>query len=127
MNTVVIFNSRFGDIRAIYDGKNPLFIANDVAVALGYDDISKAIKEHCKGVTKYRFIKDDQNRKMSVRVLEKADFYRLVFNSKLKSATKYQNSIFEEILKNNCELIKSIGYDVSENKREINFISRVGQ
>lgn len=126
MSDVIIFHSPFGDIRAITeDDINPLFIAKDVTSALGYDDAISAIKQHCKGVVKHRFIKDSQGCKQSMRVLDKTDFYRLVFNSKLKSATKYQNLIFEEILKNNGDLIELIGYDVRETREKINITAKI--
>lgn len=125
MNNVIIFNSPFGDIRIISENcLDPLFVAKDVAAVLGYEDSINAIKKHCKGVVKYRLLKDSQNRKQSVRVIEKTDYYRLVFNSKSSSATKYQNLIFEEVLKKNCELVELVGYDVKGTKK-INFTSKV--
>ncbi len=122
---VIIFNSPFGDIRVIVeDHFNLLFVAKDVAAVLGYEDAINAFKQHCKGVVKYRSIKDGLNHK-HVRVIDKVDYYRLVFNSKLKSAIKYQNSIFEELLKNNCELVELVGYDVRKTRENVNITLKI--
>jgi prophage antirepressor-like protein len=44
--------SDFGKIRSIeIDGK-AYFVGSDIAKALGYQNTSKAISDHCKGVTK---------------------------------------------------------------------------
>lgn len=53
MNELQIFNNEeFGDIRTVeVDGK-PYFVGIDIARALGYSNPSKAIIQHCKGVTK---------------------------------------------------------------------------
>ena len=54
-----IFNSqKFGKIRAFQsEDSSPLFVAVDVARALGYEDPAKAIATHCKsGDTTKRFV-----------------------------------------------------------------------
>ena len=53
MNELTIFNNeRFGSVRTLVEGDTVLFCAADVARALGYTNTSKAISDHCKGVTK---------------------------------------------------------------------------
>ena len=48
----VFQNEKFGEIRIeIVNGKE-FFCANDIAKSLGYSNHSKAISDHCKGVTK---------------------------------------------------------------------------
>ncbi|PKY98895.1 hypothetical protein CYJ26_05810 [Actinomyces urogenitalis] len=42
----------FGNLRTIVDGENIYICAKDAATALGYANTNKAIKDHCKGVTK---------------------------------------------------------------------------
>lgn len=121
-----VLNSPFGNIRVIVeDHFNLLFVARDVAAVLGYEHTTNAIKQHCKGVVKFRSIKNNRNCPQSVRVIDKADYYRLVFNSKLQSAIKYQNLIFEKVLKNNCELIELIGYDTRNTQEKIKFTSNI--
>lgn len=48
MNELKIFsNQEFGDVRTIVEDDKILFCASDVAKALGYSNISKAINDHC--------------------------------------------------------------------------------
>ena len=52
MNDITIFNHLGNDIRVTTteDG-TPLFCGKDVAITLGYTNPSKAMQDHCKGVT----------------------------------------------------------------------------
>ena len=53
MEDLQIFqNSEFGNVRTLQIEGKPYFVATDVATALGYSNPRKAIKDHCKGVTK---------------------------------------------------------------------------
>ena len=85
-------------IRIITDGEHPLFVAKDVAQALGYADTVNAIKQFCRGVVKHHPIVDSLGRTQEVRVIEEPDVYRLIFGSKLDSAQKFQDWVFEEVL-----------------------------
>ncbi|WP_251154075.1 BRO family protein [Campylobacter fetus] len=59
MNEVVLFeNKDFGNIRVLGDHLKPMFVAKDVAKALGYKDTISAIKQFCKGVVKHHPISD---------------------------------------------------------------------
>ena len=52
MNKICIFeNEQFGRIRTAGTNDNPLFCLIDVARALEYANPSKAVIDHCKGVT----------------------------------------------------------------------------
>ena len=53
MNELQIFNNpEFGEIRTINENGAVLFCGSDVARALGYTNPSKALTDHCKGITK---------------------------------------------------------------------------
>lgn len=53
MNELQIFNNpEFGEIRTISENGTVLFCGSDVARALGYTNPSKALTDHCKGITK---------------------------------------------------------------------------
>ena len=55
MNELKIFNNpEFGEIRTIEENGNVLFCGSDVAKALGYSNPTKAINDHCKGITERR-------------------------------------------------------------------------
>ena len=53
-SVVSVFNFDSTAIRVLMDENDkPLFIAKDVALALGYTDTINAIKQHCNGVVKH--------------------------------------------------------------------------
>lgn len=90
------FNSH--PVRVVSDDPfNPLFVAKDVAEALGYKNSNKAINDHCKGVTK-QYPLETLGGRQSVNVICEADMYRLIFGSKLKSAVKFQDWVFSVVL-----------------------------
>ena len=97
MNELQIFNSEeFGDIRtAEIDGK-PYFVGTDVAKALGYSNPRKAILDHCKGVTKRDTPTSSGVQSMSY--INEGDLYRLIMNSKLPSAEKFESWVMDEVL-----------------------------
>ncbi|CUU79078.1 putative antirepressor%2C BRO family [Campylobacter hyointestinalis subsp. hyointestinalis] len=98
MNEVVLFkNKDFGNIRVLGDHLKPMFVAKDVAEALGYTNTNDAIQKFCKGVAK-RYPLSTDGGIQNVRVIYEPDLYRLIFGSKLKSAIKFQDWVFEEVL-----------------------------
>ena len=46
----IFSNDNFGNIRGLEINGKPYFVAKDVAVALGYTNPNKAVRDHCKGV-----------------------------------------------------------------------------
>ena len=85
-------------VRIIPNTEKPLFVAKDVAVALGYENSNEAINKFCDGVAIRYPISDRLGRKQEVRVIDEPDVYRLIFGSKLESAKRFQNWVFEEVL-----------------------------
>lgn len=99
-NNVEIFeNPLFGKVRTLeIDGK-PYFVASDVAKALGYTNPSKAIKDHCRWITK-RDIPHPQSigKKIEVNVIPQGDVMRLAARSELPGAEKFESWIFDEVI-----------------------------
>ncbi len=53
MNELNVFkNDVFEQIRTIEEEGKILFCGSDIAKALGYSNPSKALSDHCKGITK---------------------------------------------------------------------------
>ena len=89
------------------DNGEPLFVAKDVATALGYADSAKAVSTHCKRakslislgwvnrppLINQQFILDPQT-----KLIPESDLYRLTLKSKLASAEQFQDWIVEEVL-----------------------------
>ena len=91
MNDIITFAYENTNVRTTTteDG-NPLFCANDVAETLGYSDLKDALDRHCKGITIRYPIIDSLGRTQQARFITEGDLYRLVFNSKLPTAEKFE-------------------------------------
>lgn len=106
---ITIFQFDCQEMRFV-DGKP---VANDVAVVLGYknpaDAVFRLVKDKNKGVCKIQTPGGVQ----SVMVLEEAGIYQLIFGSKLPSAEKFQDWVFEEVLP---EIRKTGSFGVNQEK-----------
>lgn len=89
-------NAAFGSVRVLYEDGKPLFCGADACKALGYKNQSKALNDHCKGVTK-RYIPTSGG-KQQANFLPEGDLYRLITHSKLPSAEKFERWVFDEVL-----------------------------
>ena len=96
---IVPFNYGSQEIRTVVnENGETLFVGKDVATILGYKDTNNAIKQHCNGVAKHHPIVDALGRTQDARVINEPDMYRLITNSKLPDAQKFEAWIFEEVL-----------------------------
>lgn len=97
MNALKIFsNDEFGEIRTVeIDGKI-YFVGIDIARALGYSNPSKAVIQHCKGVTKLGI--PSNGGKQETNCIPEGDLYRLITHSELPSAEHFENWVFDEVL-----------------------------
>ena len=95
------------------DGKP---VANDVASVLGYknpaDSVYRLVKDKNKGVCKIQTPGGVQQ----VTVLEEAGIYQLIFGSKLPSAEKFQDWVFEQVLP---QIRKTGSFTTKPNFKEI--------
>lgn len=97
MNDLRIFaTAEFGQIRTVEILNQPYFVANDVAVALGYKRPADAIAQHCKGSVKRRYL--TAGGEQEIKVIPESDVYRLVIKSKLPGAERFEAWIMEEVL-----------------------------
>ncbi|MBX9404563.1 Rha family transcriptional regulator [Pseudomonas baetica] len=84
-------------VRVINDGSGePLFIAKDVAEALGYANTSKAINAHCKAVSTCHTEMGGQVR--AAQIIPERDLYRLVMKSKLPAAEQFEEWVVGQVL-----------------------------
>lgn len=103
---------------------DPLFIAKDVAVALGYTDVDQAVRMHCKRGTplssfkfsanpgdstgsqqtyaQRRIAKLKGNRPVGLHpktiIIPESDVYRLIMRSHLPAAERFQDWVVEDVL-----------------------------
>lgn len=97
MNELSVFD--FGDctIRTVVDDEKIYFVARDVAAALGYSNTKDAVNRHCRGVVKRDLI-DKLGRNQEVAAIPESDLYRLIFNSKLPAAQKFEEWVTDDVL-----------------------------
>ena len=95
-NQLQIFkNENFGQVRmAEIDGK-PYFVGKDIAKSLGYKNTNDAISRHCKGVVKHEGFKING---IKIALITEGDMYRLITNSELPNAEKFESWVFDEVL-----------------------------
>lgn len=98
MNEIAIFqNPEFGEVRTITEDGQTLFCGSDVAKALGYTNPTKAINDHCKGITERR-ANDSLGRQQNMKFIPEGDIYRLAAKSELPGADRFERWIFDEVL-----------------------------
>ncbi|GHU69165.1 hypothetical protein FACS1894184_12680 [Clostridia bacterium] len=110
MNELQLFNNReFGEIRAVeLDGK-PYVVGVDVARALGYANPSKAVIDHCKGISKLGIPSLNQHGTevmQETNIIPEGDVYRLIIKAADQSrspdikekASRFERWLFDEVL-----------------------------
>lgn len=96
---VSLFSFRKAQVRVITeDDGTPWFVGRDVCDVLGYTNASKAMGDHCRGVTKRYPILDSLGRTQEARVLSEGDTLRLIVNSTLPAAQDFESWIFDDLL-----------------------------
>ncbi|WP_427340939.1 phage antirepressor [Caloranaerobacter sp. DY30410] len=97
MNDLQIFsNKEFGEIRIIEINGKPYAVGVDVARALGYKNPSKAVIQHCRGITKAGI--PSKGGIQETNVIPEGDIYRLIIKSELPSAERFEKWVFDEVL-----------------------------
>lgn len=106
VNDIKIFeNAEFGSVRTIEENGKILFCGSDVAKALGYANTRDAINRHCRGVVKRDGVSETTNQygavtqqTVAMSYITEGDIYRLICNSKLPSAEKFEHWVFDDVL-----------------------------
>lgn len=95
--TEIFRHPEFGTVTARQDSNgNALLKANDVAVALGYTNPQKAIRDHCKRVNV--LFAPSAKGLQPTKFIPEPDVYRLVMRSKMPEAERFQDWVCEEVL-----------------------------
>lgn len=94
MANLSVFNFDSNEVRVIStDASNPLFVAHDVAKALGYKKPRTAIARHCKRQTTA-----PKQGGGFLTLIPESDLYRLTFRSRLQSAERFTDWVVEQVL-----------------------------
>lgn len=89
---------QLNEIRTVEIDGEIWFVGSDVAKALGYAKPSNAISTHCKEKGTLKQGIPTLGGMQEVTVINEANIYRLVIKSKLPTAEKFEEWIFEEVL-----------------------------
>jgi len=96
---VSLFNFRKAQVRVITESDGtPWFVGKDVCDVLEYTNASKAMGDHCRGVTKRYPILDSLGRTQEARVLSEGDTLRLIVSSEMPAAQEFESWIFDDLL-----------------------------
>lgn len=86
-------------MKVVEINSKPYFVANDIAKSLGYKDTTNAVKQHCRWVVKHHIPHPQSKTKtIEVNVIPEGDMYRLITNSELEGAEKFESWVFDEVL-----------------------------
>lgn len=99
MNDLQIFNNNeFGQVRVITIADKEYFNGKDIASPLGYKRTVDAVRQHCKerGTVKHRTLTNGGLQNMTY--IDEGNLYRLVANSKLPQAERFESWIFDEVI-----------------------------
>ena len=96
MNFRIFNHLEYGDIRFVLTpSAPPLFVAKDIADALGYGNYSKAISKYCQHPVLTGKL---GMRTKCMRLIPETDIYRLALHSKSRVAAGFLDWICEEVL-----------------------------
>lgn len=99
MNELQIFkNEEFGQIRTVKINDEPYMIGSDVAVALGYTNPAKAIRDHVDEEDKLteQIVLSGQTREAIC--INESGLYSLILGSRLPNAKKFKRWVTSEVL-----------------------------
>ena len=106
MNEIQNFtNNKFGQVRAIEINNEPWFVGKDISEALGYENASKAIRDHVDeedkkvGVQNVTpFVIDSLGRKQHPTFINESGLYSLILSSKLSTAKAFKRWVTSEVI-----------------------------
>lgn len=99
MNDITIFsNSEFGDIRVVIRESESWFVGKDIAEKLGYENPSKALKDHVLDEDKLNNKSLSSLGQRGGWIINESGLYSLILGSKLPSAKRFKHWVTSEVL-----------------------------
>lgn len=97
-----VFNFEEQEIRVVFINEKPWWIAKDVCDLLGYNinqnNTSRILQLHCKlkGITECNTLTPGGSQQ--VKIINEANLYRLIMQSKMEKAIEVQDWVVEEVM-----------------------------
>lgn len=97
--TLAIFKFEAAQVRTLGTAEAPLFVAIDIATALGYAVPKTAVAKLVdpEDITRQEIL-DNLGRKQTVNCVNESGLYALIFGSKLESAKRFKRWVRTEVL-----------------------------
>lgn len=93
-----VFKFEATSIRTLGNAETPLFVAVDVAVALGYKNPKVAASQHVFSDDITQAVIETKGGKQTVNCVNESGLYALIFGSKLESAKRFKRWVTSEVL-----------------------------
>lgn len=103
-NLQTYFFEQSKEIRTTLIDDKPMFVAKDIAEALGYKRTDQAIRKHCKKAINVNIneiaplVSRGSNMLRQLNLIPESDVYRLIIKSKLPQAEAFEEWVMEEVL-----------------------------
>ena len=91
-------NPEFGTLRLIEQDGEPWMVGKDVAIALGYADTARAVRDHVDPEDKGVVETPTPGGKQKMVVINESGLYSLVLSSKLPGAKRFRRWVTNEVL-----------------------------
>lgn len=98
MTALTIFSFENVQVRTLGTSESPLFVAIDIAKALGFKDQTNAIKLHVDPEDLAKQEIETKGGRQTVNCVNESGLYALIFGSKLESAKRFKRWITSEVL-----------------------------
>lgn len=97
-NVQIFNNTEFGEIRTVIKDSEVWFCGRDVAMALGYKKPETSVRDRVRDKDTEKFGILTSGGEQNMIFINESGLYRLIFGSKLESAERFQDWVFDEVL-----------------------------
>lgn len=98
MSSVSVFSFEKQSVRTLGTSENPLFVAIDVARALGYSQPAKSVNDRVDPEDLIKAEVETNGGTQLVNCVNESGLYALIFGSKLESAKRFKRWVTSEVL-----------------------------
>lgn len=98
MSELAVFSFENAQVRTLGSVETPLFVAVDVAAALGYQRARDAVSQHCDPEDIIKSEIETKGGRQTVNCVNESGLYALIFGSKLESAKRFKRWVTNEVL-----------------------------
>ena len=98
MSAITAFSFENNAVRTLGTPENPLFVAIDVAKALGYSQPAKSVIDRVDSDDLFKKEIETKGGRQTVNCVNESGLYALIFGSKLESAKRFKRWVTSEVL-----------------------------